>query len=455
MCKKKFSDAQSKICKFATLLAHIVAIFARQSGKSTALAIWCLWKCLWDNKEYKTDDGHLHIHIFAPIEEQAFIIFDKIKLFTKNNPMILAFVNEGETRWRGGYLAFNNGNTIQVFSASEQAHIRGHSPAIIVIDESQDLTEKKYWQDILPSGSTTGAKIVEAGTPKGRNHFYRHTLPVNKNDIQIIYQKHTECYFMDKAYVARMRRKMPKADFDQEFNCIFQTDVGMAFDFDVLKRAIKKDLKAENYIDLQTYYAGLDLGKHEDATVLSIFKLEKVKDKLVFIQADIYEWRNEDWDVVIRELGKIIERYHLKGHVYADRLNVGDVVVDLLKPFDVRPIIPDIQQKQDAVDKLTKMMEEDALWLLEHELQAGEMMNYERKKTPSGRYSFHHPKGEHDDYVTANMMAALAMYEEIEAGDIVYESGESLGIASGLSIADGKMDSESIPLGDNKPYNQL
>ncbi len=453
MCGKDMSKKQIKLQVAASTKPHSAAIFSRQSGKSTALAIWCLWMCLFDNKKWKTDDRKLHMHIYAPIEDQAHIIFGKVKTFVRANPVIEAFIDEKETKWKGGIVAFRNGHTIQARSASEQAHIRGHSPAIIVIDESQDITEKTYWQDILPSGAATGARIVEAGTPKGRNHFYRHTLP--RSGVEVVYQKHEECPFMDLAYLEHMRRNMPKADFDQEFNCVFQTDIGMAFEYHMLtEKIIKEGLMQEDYIQDTEYYGGLDLGKHEDATVLSIFKVIFRNGKASkFVQVAIFEWLNRDWDEVIMEIGSIIERYHLTGRVFADRLNVGDVVIDMLKPYGVMPIVPSQPVKQDAVNKLNILMENGKLELMEHEIQMGQMVNYERKKTPSGKYTFHHPDGEHDDYVSANLMAGMAMYEEVEAGDIIYYGGEDLESVTVESNLTDKI--TQLPLDEHKPYDIL
>ena len=132
-----------------------------------------------------------------------------------------------------------NGAEFHALSASEQAHIRGHSPTIIQIDESQDISDKKYYEDILPSGSATGAKIQEIGTTTGRNHFYRNTLQSSNKEhkVHVVYQSYRECPFTNPKYIARMKRRMPKARFQREFENVFDVDYGMAFPFDPLQAA--------------------------------------------------------------------------------------------------------------------------------------------------------------------------------------------------------------------------
>ena len=64
------------------------------------------------------------------------------------------------------------------------------------MDETQDITDVKYYEDIVPSGAATNAKIQEIGTPAKRNHFYK-TFYYDKA-FKKVKQTWEECPFISR-----------------------------------------------------------------------------------------------------------------------------------------------------------------------------------------------------------------------------------------------------------------
>ena len=192
---------------------HIVAIWSRQTGKSTVMAAYILWRVLYG----KGLDIHgqwmpEHIAIVAPIKDQIKNIYEKLQTLINKSDFINGFITKINTE----IIKCKNGNEAKFFSASPGSQIRGYTATCIVIDESQDITDTKYNGDVLPFGATTNALVIEAGTPKTKNHFY-HSIQNKK--ILTIKQPWFECPFLSKEYVMSQKELSPTALWRQEYLC--------------------------------------------------------------------------------------------------------------------------------------------------------------------------------------------------------------------------------------------
>ena len=209
--ERKLTQKQiALIEKFKTEL-HVAAVFNRQGGKTEALAVYDVHELCFGRTE---NDQPIHIYVYAPILSQTEIIIGRIHQFFNAEPLLKGFIKQGQQLKHS--IEMKNGNTIKAMSASEHSHVRGHSPTHIQIDESQDIDDRVYYDDILPSGAATGAIIQETGTPKGRNHFYN-LFRMKDKSVTVVTQTWKECPFIDKGYVMRRKARMPRAKFNAEY----------------------------------------------------------------------------------------------------------------------------------------------------------------------------------------------------------------------------------------------
>lgn len=423
--KKTLSPKQALLIEAFRNNPHVAAIWSRQSGKTTTLAIYDVHELCFGRTEKDEPD---HTIIFAPILEQTNIIMGRVHQFFNSVPLLKGFVDDQFKH----FIRMKNGNTLQAMSASEQSHIRGHSPTKIQIDETQDIQDRIYYDDILPSGAATGAKIQETGTPKGRNHYYRLTR-IKEEGLKIIYQHWEECPFIDREYVLRRKARMPRAKFEAEFCNKFLTDTNVAFSTEMLDSIIRIDPVAK--VDLTTmsaFYLGGDVAK-VDESVLVILGWDGTQ----LWQVDMRRMSAfESYKQLLEEIVSLCEEYPIT-YGLIDATAVGEPLVDFIP--DNLPIDGEFQSseaKQTMVDEFMKLGEGDALkgydpkvqlWL-DYDLRQ-QFYEWERKNLKSGKVRYHHPTGGHDDIVMAVLAACKAYADDhdiVDYGTTIVSSGMNL-----------------------------
>jgi len=60
--------------------------------------------------------------------------------------------------------------------------------------------------------------VIEAGTPKQRNHFY---MTISSSSVTVIRQMWYECPFINREFVLKQKDKSPIQLWEQEFLCKF------------------------------------------------------------------------------------------------------------------------------------------------------------------------------------------------------------------------------------------
>ena len=412
---------QLKLVKAFEEQDHVQGIFNRQGGKSTIIGAYDAWKLPFG------DDDDI-IYLFAPILSQTDIIAGKLRQFIKGNKLILSFMDE----FSKYHITTKGGAQFHAHSASEQSHIRGHSPTIIQIDESQDIADFKYYEDILPSGSSTGAKIQEIGTTRGRNHFYRNS---QNPKVAKVYQHWKESPFTSESYIKRMMKIMPRHKFEMEFCNKFDVDYGMAFPYNLLDIAFSLEDKAPKGNEVRgEFYAGLDFGKHDDPTVLVIIKKVMQDDGWHYYQADMDEWLGADYDDTMDDVADYFDKYNPE-NALGDKSGVGEGVIDMFPDtygLDAQDLTND--DKEYLADMMLILLEQHRVHLWDEYNLRGEFEHWERNKLPGGAYRYHHPTGEHDDKVIATLLAIKAAQEG--SADVNYGTPKTT--SSGVSIGQGK-----------------
>jgi len=180
------------ICDFN--IKRVASLQARQGGKSFSVGAGITIAADRDIA-HKPDRGTL-IGVFANKEDQAYLIRKKIEPLLKDNEYFKSRIDwnrctKRELVWKdrsdGGV-----GSVIKFLSASEQAHIEGETFDIIVLDESQKISDHVFEEAIIPMGGAADAKIIQIGTPRRKNHFYNAIEDRNSNYV-VIKHDFTQC----------------------------------------------------------------------------------------------------------------------------------------------------------------------------------------------------------------------------------------------------------------------
>ena len=156
-------------------IRHVIAIHARQTGKTNSVASSCL------NLGCKnTADDFGNILIFGPREGQAMIDLARIRTLAQFNPYFKEMIDwqsctKSRIKFKDRVVdnSMKPGIFVQALSGAESASVEGESAGLIILEECQKISDKVVSEVILPMGGAWDAKIVKIGTPRFRNNFYQ------------------------------------------------------------------------------------------------------------------------------------------------------------------------------------------------------------------------------------------------------------------------------------------
>ena len=420
--KRQLSPKQREFIESTKTRRHCVAIWSRQTGKSTVIASYILWRLLY-GKGKLVNGEHIdeHIIILAPILEQVTNLYDKLESLISKNEYVLKFI----IKMNQSQIIAKNGNHISFKSASPGSQIRGSTATCIVIDETQDITDNKYYADILPFGATTDALIIEAGTPKTKNHFW---TTINSPNVTVVRQMWYECPFLSKEYVMDAKKNSPDALWRQEYLCEFIKTGVLVFPselfienetlapYEFLKdvREITerhKERIQEVYDAGGIFSAGLDLGRQNDNTVLTIWRTDIRPVKL---DAQIIFPLGTQYIEIAKQIAFLYRVYrwmefnidYTNERTFVEVLKENDVSVVVNGENKTGAISFTTKVKTEMVNNTRVLLEQKQLMLpMSAEMMLHQFMNQQFEVNEAGKYKYYHPSNEHDDILWSSLLA--------------------------------------------------
>lgn len=429
--ERKLSDKQQEFIRETLIKKHVVAIWSRQTGKSTIIASYILWKLLYGKgKKINNEWMPEHIAIVAPIKDQIKNLYDKIRKLVDKNEFVASFLTKMNTE----IIKAKNGNEAKFLSASPGSQIRGYTATVIVIDESQDITDNKYNADVLPFGATTNALVIEAGTPKTKNHFYS---TIQSKEVSVIRQPWYECPFLSEDYVMRQKETSPEALWRQEYLCEFIEDGVVAFpsilfeperkdgkftgrwnlsDYEYITKVSEfSKSKAEDIHNIvkegATFTFGLDLGKARDNAVLSIIRTDERPMKIYALVEFALGTNYSDIARQVSLFYKVFQPYefnfdYTNEKSFIETLQENDISVNLDKKNVRGPIAFTNKNKAEMVNTGNILFENYQFQLpkLADKL-ISQFLNQQFELNEQGQKKFYHPSNEHDDALWSILLA--------------------------------------------------
>lgn len=155
------------------------------------------------------------------------------------------------------------------------------------------------------------------------------------------------------------------------------------------------------------FYAGVDLAKKEDFSVVAV--LRKDEDAFRLIHLNVFP-QGTEYVGVINYLKALSERLKTVHRFLLDQTGVGEAVVEQAKKTvpNLEGVILSAPAKQEILGYLKLMMQEKRV-LFPYELDFLQELNVERfELTKSGQIQFSHPSGTHDDRFWAFALAVYA-----------------------------------------------
>ncbi len=156
-----------------------------------------------------------------------------------------------------------------------------------------------------------------------------------------------------------------------------------------------------------SFYAGVDLAKKEDFSVVAV--LRKDEDAFRLVHLNVFP-QGTEYVGVINYLKALSERLKTIHRFLVDQTGVGEAVIEQAQKTvsNVEGVVLTAPQKQDVLGYLKLMMQERRV-LFPYELDFLQELNVERfELSKSGQILFSHPDGTHDDRLWAFALAVFA-----------------------------------------------
>jgi hypothetical protein len=308
---------------------------------------------------------------------------------------------------------------IRAKSADNPVSLLGEGLDWVIVDEaarlkpaiweghlSQRLLDKRGWALLI-------------STPKGKGWFFdmwrRGQRDTDPDYESWNYPSNTNPH-LDASLIEAERSRLPERVFRQEYQANFIEGSGQVF------RNVRECATGEwqEPRDGERYYAGLDLAKVQDYTVLCILNDNR---EVVFVD----RFHRIDWGIQIERIRVAAARFN-DASIYVDSTGVGEPVYESLcaADCDVEPYPFTAKSKDALIKNLTIMFERREIRLPRPDVWpegVDELEGFEYSVTDAGNVRTSAPGGMHDDCVIGLALAAWHLREDAH-GD--WESVELL-----------------------------
>jgi hypothetical protein len=391
----------------------------RQSGKS--------WICSALLLNYALMHPNSWIGIVAPGWRQSKAVIRRIQFFLRKLPRDVC-PKPGRS-----VLRLSNGSIIESFPNND-ATIRGPTLNVIYWDEANHTpNDFDLWTAILFTISTTKGKVLVSSTPWNtdsvfykmfhneefadfvRSHVtWRQSLepdgPLDKETLDKIRKQFGEDPW-------RWKREMEAEWAEDESAWLPQALITKCI---ATEKTLGEELKLWDFNSVHSdanLYAGLDLGRVKDYSVLVV--IEEVKGKLLLRHLKIFEL-GTSYASVIGYVKTLQDRWGGFCKIRVDFTNQDYVVEDMQNSGidNVEGVRFTLPRKQEMATLLKQRMANNQFWYPYFTWQAPypnewvTELNVERfELRKDGSIAFNHPSGTHDDLFWA---CALAIYATVQ-----------------------------------------
>lgn len=381
---------------------YIVGCFGRQAGKSfTAQNLLLKW--------ILEDNGSIGMWV-SPVYSQAKKVFQELTT-TIGDTGLTKSVNKSELT-----ITFINGSVLYFRSGEREDTLRGYTLDYLVIDEAAYIKNEVWTTVLRPTVLVRGKKVLFISTPKGKNWFYEIAMRGMSDDYPQYKTFHATSFdtpFITQEELQEAKLSLPDSIYRQEILAEFIDDGGEVFAGLTLTAVMTS---YTNKDDKERYYAGLDFGRQNDYTVLTILNS---KGEMV----DFYRERQKSWDIIISELLVLLKKW--KPVLYAEVNSIGDVLFENLKKQypSIQPFVTNNESKQNLIEDLIMGMNEDKIKLPTKELNADlykELSVFTYEYSPrTRRVKYGAPNGFHDDCVISLALSYHSFKKKASYGTYV------------------------------------
>lgn len=306
---------------------------------------------------------------------------------------------------------------IQFFHAQSPTSLEGHAIHGYVFDEAAKIKEDAY-SAAKTTRTVTRGPMMFLSTPFGKNWFYKKCMEAKEEMLRahregrrpkkmFIRATTADNPFVPRESIEEARTSMPARLFRQYYLAEFMDDGNVFSGFrecfytpriaihEAVQRWIHPEAKTRRVV------IGADWAKTTDWTVFIAVDIDR-RQVVGFLR-----FHKEKYTTAIKELVRFSREFGELEMVWHDRTGVGEAIDDQLEytslPFE--GIVFSASSKSDMVNSLITSIERKDIILPNWDVLESEMDAYEVTTNALGRMSYSAPIGQHDDVVSALMLA--------------------------------------------------
>ncbi len=292
--------------------------------------------------------------------------------------------------------------------------LRGAGLDFVVVDEASRVSRKSWEQGIRPALSDKLGRAIFISTPKGRNWFYELWLKGQTENDEIKSWKYST---FDNPFFPESEKQVlvdstPEMILRQEYYADFLEDEATVFRN--LDKCLRGSLQGNN--EKEKYSIGVDLGKSEDFTVITVVK--ESTGEIVYVN----RFNKIDWSLQKEHIKSVCKVYR-KNIIHIDSTGLGSLIVEDLNKSGlvVRGFVFTNTSKQILIEQLVVAIEQQLLSIpntLETKFLIDELKCFSYELLPSGKLRYTAHEGLHDDGVISLGLAirgmSYALYKQNE-----------------------------------------
>jgi len=381
----------------------IAARWARQTGKSHTISALLL--------HYALTNPNSNIGIFGPSWRQTKLIIKHINNFLQKLPKT-TYKKPQKTS-----VTLSNNSNIEAYPNNPET-IRGPKLHIVYADEFNFIpNDEELYDAILFTLGTTNGKFICTSTPWHTDSIF-HKIFHNPAYTEyakthVTWQQAIEPNGPLKQQIldrikkqlegdpARWRREMEADWAENEAAYLNQTLITTCIDHTLQYTNFETATKGD-------FYAGLDLGKHQDHSVIATIKTENNQLKLVHMHRFPLD---TPYASVIGYVKTINDRWQNIHKILVDSSGVGDYITEDMQNAgltNTQGVTFTLETKQEMAQHLKQTMTEKRLRIPYDGELIAELNLEQYELTKDGKTKFNHPQGTHDDRFWALALAAYA-----------------------------------------------
>lgn len=396
----KLHEGQKRILKH--ILQHPHAKFitiktSRQWGKSLFGMQLVLFHAI--------NEKNVKIGWFSPYIAQAKKVMKELHNAIANTGVVFEY-NQTDR-----IITFVNGSSVQFWGVDNCNGLRGNTLDYAICDEAAYFAPDVFELVIRPILKVKGKKCYLLSTPRGKKNWFYKYYTQDGPLYTSVEGNYLENDFSSVEETEAARNIMPEHIFNQEYLGEFLDSEFLVFPSMPIQNIMEKWGQPTS-----VNYAGLDLGRKLDYTVLYILN-ERGET------VEVYRDNNKLWQTLISNVVGKLKKYN--AHCVVDATGVGDPVFEQLKsqykhstPFVITGFGDN--SKQGLIEQLIISMQNNQIKIpsktLYKELHE-EMEAFECIYTPQSRtIKYQAMQGFHDDIILGLSLAQECRIKRLKCG---------------------------------------